>query len=167
MPGWTLNGGAQMTGNQGTGALAQHATGGFATGDILYYDSTGNAIDSGVLLSTVCFSNNANCPFVPTGQTITITPAATTSVACAFGGGPSCNSLRGTLSIVSASVTTGTIATLSWPSTTVGYVCTVTQNGGVASYGIGNSTPSPTGMTITSDVGTPIGTIYVNYSCRN
>jgi hypothetical protein len=52
IPGLIVNGGSQMTGNQGTGALLQHSTGSTTTSDIVSFDSNGNAVDSGYSMAS-------------------------------------------------------------------------------------------------------------------
>lgn len=85
-----------------------------------------------------------------------------TSVTCATA---PCTVSRGSYTIVGGTATTGTIATLVWPTTTTAWVCSVDQNGGTGFLGIGHGIATATGMTITAGV-TVIGvTLTVDYSC--
>jgi len=114
--------------------------------------------------------NSVTVPNVP-GQVLletlnaaTLTPGTNvTSTVCATA---ACNSVRGTVTIVGGTATTGTIATLSWTAVPTAYVCTATQNGGATSYGIGNSVATTTGFNITSAVTVSGQTLSVNYSCQ-
>lgn len=104
---------------------------------------------------------------LPISAAITSATAGTniTSVTCATG---SCTNLRGTYTVVGGTATTGTIATLVWPTTTTAYVCIVTQNDtGVATayLGLGHTVATATGMVISAGI-TVIGTTFnVDYSC--
>lgn len=85
-----------------------------------------------------------------------------TSVTCATA---SCNVSRGSYTIVGGTATTGTIATLVWPTTTTAWVCSVDMNGGTGFLGIGHGVATATGMTITAGI-TVIGiTFTVDYNC--
>ena len=46
-PGFTLNGGTEMTANQGNGAYVQHSTGTPSTNDCAKFDANGNTVDAG------------------------------------------------------------------------------------------------------------------------
>lgn len=85
-----------------------------------------------------------------------------TSVTCATA---TCTNLRGSYTIVGGTATTGTIATLSWATTTTAYVCQVMQNGGASFYGIGHGVATATGMTITAGVTVASATVTVDYEC--
>lgn len=79
----------------------------------------------------------------------------------------SCTNLRGTYTMTATAVSAGTILTLVWPTTTTAYACTVVQNGGSLSLGLGHSIATATGMTISNAVSAPLtGTIILDYSCR-
>lgn len=102
---------------------------------------------------------------VPPG-TVALTSATggtgITSVTCATA---TCTIARGSYTIVGGTATTGTVATLLWPTTTAAWVCTVNENGGAGFLGIGHSVATATGMNITSGV-TVVGTTFtVDYSC--
>lgn len=85
-----------------------------------------------------------------------------TSVTCATA---PCNVSRGSYTIVGGTATTGTIATLVWPTTTTAWVCSVDMNGGTGFLGIGHGVATATGMTITAGI-TVIGiTFTVDYNC--
>lgn len=59
--GLTLAGGSQMTGNQGTGALIQHALGSTVNSDLVAYNLNGDTVDSNIVAANVILSR-------PTGQ---------------------------------------------------------------------------------------------------
>ena len=104
-------------------------------------------------------------PFVSGTPTIT-KGTNTTSAACASG--YTCSNVRGELTIVGGTATTGTIATISF-STTLGAapgLCIVTQNGGATNFGIGHGTPGTSSFTITSAVSVASSTLTVDYFCQ-
>jgi hypothetical protein len=76
-----------------------------------------------------------------------------------------CNTMSGEITVVGGTATTGTIATISFASsTTSNPVCIVQQNGSSTWYGIG-ATYSSSAITITS-ANTVVGaTININYHC--
>jgi hypothetical protein len=141
------------------------------TGDLVLGTNTANAIhfvtnagttDSATVSSAGVWTF-ANSPVV-TANTATLTPGTgVTSVTCASA---ACTNLRGTLTIVGGTATTGTVAALSWTATPTAYVCTATMNGGATSYGIGNSVATTTGMNVTTAVSVLGITFTVNYSCQ-
>lgn len=92
-----------------------------------------------------------------------ITAGSGATVTCATA---TCTNLRGTLSVTGGTFTTGTLATLLWPTTTTAYACTATMNGGTAFLGIGNSVATATGMNVTAALSVAAATFSVNYSCR-
>ena len=59
-PGLTLNGGTEMTGNQGNGAYVQHSTGATSTNDCAKFDANGNTIDAGSACVTSASSLASN-----------------------------------------------------------------------------------------------------------
>lgn len=86
-----------------------------------------------------------------------------TSVTCATA---ACTIARGTYTVVGGTGTTGTFATLLWPTTTTAYVCSVTMNGGTGFLGLGHSVATATGMTVSAGV-TIIGvTFNFDYECQ-
>jgi hypothetical protein len=114
--------------------------------------------------TTIPYSSVSGGPTYATPSTATLTAGTgVTSVTCATA---TCTNLRGTLSIVGGTATTGTVAALSWTATSAAYVCTATMNGGATSYGIGNSVATTTGMNITSAVSVLGINLTVNYSCQ-
>ena len=141
------------------------------TGDLVLGTGTANAIhfvtnagttDSATVSSAGVWTF-ANSPAI-TANTATLTPGTgVTSVTCASA---ACTNLRGTLTIVGGTATTGTVAALSWTATPTAYVCTATMNGGATSYGIGNSVATTTGMNVTTAVSVLGVTFTVNYSCQ-
>jgi hypothetical protein len=77
-----------------------------------------------------------------------------------------CTNLRGTVTIVGGTATTGTVCSPSWTATPAAYVCTATMNGGATSFAIGNSVATTTGFNITTAVSIAASTAIVNYSCQ-
>jgi len=85
-----INGGTALNANQGTGASVQHSTGTVTTGDLAYFDSTGNTTDSN---------------FNATGGTLTVANGQYINLAMDGTGGIECNG--------AASSTTGSYLVLS------------------------------------------------------
>jgi len=54
---------------------------------------------------------------------------------------------------------------LVWPTTNTAYKCRVVQNGGVATYGIGHSVATATGLTITAGISVAATTVTIDYDC--
>jgi hypothetical protein len=77
----------------------------------------------------------------------------------------SCTNLRGTYSVAGGTFTTGNLLVLVWPTTTNAYSCIVSQNGGVATYGIGHSVATATGMNITAGISVLGVTVTFDYAC--
>lgn len=102
----------------------------------------------------------------PSAIAVPATPTAGTNVTSCSCATATCTNLRGSLTIVGGTATTGTICSPAWPSTTIAYVCTATMNGGATSFGIGNSVATATGMNITSAVSVAAATLTVNYECQ-
>lgn len=142
----------------------------------LYHDASGNiTIDAantcttgsgGRALSLKATSVIASGPITSALGNAAITSATggtgITSVTCATA---ACTVSRGSYTIVGGTATTGTIATLVWPTTTTAWVCSVDENGGVGFLGIGHGVATATGMTITAGV-TVLGvTFTVDYNC--
>lgn len=119
--------------------------------------------------NNVCQSTGTNCPYAPVSNAITSTTplgSGITSVTCATA---SCTNLRGTYTVVGGTATTGTIFTLTWPTTGTAYVCSATQNDtGVATayLGLGHSVATATGMTISAGISVIGTTFNVDYSCQ-
>ena len=76
-----------------------------------------------------------------------------------------CTNLSGTYSVVGSTFTTGNFLTLVWPTTTTVYNCWTSQNGGVATYGIGHSVATATGMVITAGITPASVTVTIDYGC--
>lgn len=76
-----------------------------------------------------------------------------------------CTNISGTYSVVGGTFTTGTFLTLVWPTTTTAYSCWTSQNGGVATYGMGHGVATATGMTITAGISIISATVTVDYGC--
>jgi hypothetical protein len=105
----------------------------------------------------------ATSDFSPTKDIAGIFASRGVSAACARG--YQCSSIRGRLTLAAANpVPTGTVATVKVPLA-AGIICTVTQNGGSAFWGIGSGRESLNGFDITAGV-VWHGTITVDYSCR-
>jgi hypothetical protein len=101
---------------------------------------------------------------VETGYGAGFTPGTNvTSVTCVSS---SCNSIRGTITIVGGSATTGTIATLTWTATPTAYVCSISQDGGATWFGLSNTLATTTGFSIISAVSVSGSSFSVNYSCQ-
>lgn len=110
-----------------------------------------------------------------TSFTLSSTSAATitantgggiTSATCATA---VCNNLRGTVTVVGGTATTGTIFTLAWTATPTAYVCQVSQNDtGVATayLGLGHSVATTTGMTVSAGISVIGTTFNVDYNCQ-
>lgn len=128
--------------------------------------STANAID--YFSYYVEDSTHIRMSFLPATATVseTATPTAGVSVTSCTCTTASCTNLRGTLSIVGGTATTGTICSLAWTATPAAYVCAATMNGGATALGIGNSVATTTGVNITSGVSVTATTLTVNYSCQ-
>ena len=77
-----------------------------------------------------------------------------------------CTNLSGSYSVVGGTFTTGNMLDLVWPTTTTAYNCQVIQNGGIATYGIGHTVATATGMTITSNISILGVTVTVDYECN-
>lgn len=166
-----------VAGQSGVIGIIQSATGGdtittYGT-DYIFTNTTAPTLSS--TASAVDYysyyvedSTHIRMSFLPATAAIseTATPTAGTSVTsctCATG---ACTNLRGSLTIVGGTATTGTICSLAWTATPAAYVCTATMNGGTGFLGIGNSVASTTGVNITAGV-TVVGTTFtVNYSCQ-
>lgn len=103
--------------------------------------------------------------FPPQGNTCT---AGTNVTSCTCSGSTTCDVNGGSYSIVGGTATTGTIATINWPTTysTAPRACWVSQNGGAALYGIGHGTPSTTGMTVTAGIAVTGVTVQIDYGCK-
>jgi len=76
-----------------------------------------------------------------------------------------CTNLSGTYSVAGGTFATGNLLTLAWPTTTTAYNCWTSQNGGVATYGIGHAAATATGMTITSGITIAGVTVKIDYGC--
>lgn len=166
-----------VAGQSGIIAIVQSATGSdtittygtdyvFTNATAPTLSSTANTID--YFSYYVEDSTHIRMAFLPATATVseTATPTAGTSVTsctCATG---SCTNLRGSLTIVGGTATTGTICSLAWTATPAAYVCTATENGGTTSFGIGNSVASTTGVNLTAAVSVISATLTVNYSCQ-
>lgn len=84
------------------------------------------------------------------------------SVGCA--GGYQCTSSRGRISITATGATVGKVARVN-VRLAAGEICTATQNGGTAFFGIGSGGESATGFDVTSGVALT-GRVLVDYFCR-
>lgn len=91
-----------------------------------------------------------------TGGTNTGTVTCTTA---------NCTNLSGTYSVAGGTFTTGNLLTLVWPTTTTPYKCWTSQNGGIATYGIGHGVATATGMTITAGISVIGVTVTIDYGC--
>lgn len=100
-------------------------------------------------------------------STATLTPGTNvTSVTCLTA---TCTNLRGTISIVGGTATTGTVAALSWTATPTAYVCTATENpntGTTTQLGVNHNVATTTGVNIAVAVSIAGLTLEVDYSCR-
>ena len=76
-----------------------------------------------------------------------------------------CTNVSGTYSVAGGTFTTGNLLVLVWPTTTTAYKCRAVQNGGVATYGIGHSVATATGMTITAGISVAAITVTIDYDC--
>ena len=76
-----------------------------------------------------------------------------------------CTNLSGSYSVVGGTFTTGNLLVLIWPTTGTAYKCWSSQNGGVATYGIGHSVATVTGMTITAGISVTGVTVIIDYGC--
>jgi hypothetical protein len=150
-----ISGSQSITSVQGTtGTKLPAALGTFTAGNLRKTDSNGNEVDAGVAGAV------SNAMTSATGG------SGVTSVTCATA---PCTNLRGTYTIVGGTATTGTIATLVWPTTTTAYVCSVNQNDtGVATayLGLGHTVATATGMTVQAGISVIGTTFSVDYSCQ-
>lgn len=86
-----------------------------------------------------------------------------TSVTCISA---DCSNLRGTLSVVGGTFTTGVLFTMTWPTTTTPYTCQFLQNGGATSFGISNDIPNATSVNVRNSISVTGSTFVINYSCQ-
>lgn len=103
---------------------------------------------------------------LPVG-TVTFTPGTgVTSVTCTSGF--TCTNTRGDITIVGATAVVGTIATVNFSAalSAAPGMCTVTQNGGATSLGIGHGAASTTSFAITAGVTVGATTVSVDYTCQ-
>lgn len=99
--------------------------------------------------------------------TATFTPGTgVTSVTCTSGF--TCTNTRGDITIVGATAVVGTIATVNFSAalSAAPGMCTVTQNGGATSLGIGHGAASTTSFAITAGVTVGATTVSVDYTCQ-
>lgn len=78
-----------------------------------------------------------------------------------------CTNISGTYSVAGGTFTTGTFLTLVWPTTTTAYNCWVSQNGGIATYGMGHGVATATGMTVTAGISIIGVTVSFDYGCSS
>lgn len=135
------------------GTSAARPTG---TNGMIRYNSTTAAVEA--------YANSGWIPISPAGGG-TATPTIGTNVTSCVCATATCTNLRGSLTIVGGTATTGTICSLAWTATPTTYVCTATMNGGATVFGIGNSVATTTGMNITAGVSVATATLTVNYGC--
>ena len=76
-----------------------------------------------------------------------------------------CTNVSGSYSVVGGTFATGTVLTLVWPTTGTAYNCWTSQNGGVATYGVGHGAATATGLAITTGVSVAGVTLSVDYGC--
>jgi len=135
---------------------------------------TANALEvqssTGTVLASVGPTGTVTAPaFISTlGQgTVTATPSAgVTSFTCATA---TCDVSGGTYTVVGGTATTGTFATLAWPTTTTAWRCTAVMNGGgtgASFLGIGHSVATATGMTVSAALTILGNTFSFDYSCQ-
>lgn len=107
---------------------------------------------------------SANCAVVPPNTTVSSATggSGTGTITCTTA---TCTSSSGTYSVAGGTFATGNLLTLVWPTTTAVAKCTVTQNGGVATYGIGHALATATGLVITNGITVAGVTVTVDYSC--
>jgi hypothetical protein len=128
---------------------------------------------NGTSQEAICLADGTGCPSTVPVYTGTATAGSwgtgVVSVDCVTA---TCTNVRGTYTIGSGTFTVGTVFALTWPATPTAYVCSVTQNGyvggGLATvyYGVGHTTATTTGMSITIGV-TPSATVFnIDYSCQ-
>jgi hypothetical protein len=92
-----IGSGAIITGNQGNGPLVLHSTGASKPGNLISFDSNGNAVDSGVPASRQSAEGGGSDPFIP-GDLLCAHAGDTTIHAVSIGGSPICNGTACTLS---------------------------------------------------------------------
>lgn len=144
--------GTVMTANQGTGVKLQHSTGTVTSTNCVNFDATGNTADAGA----PCVVAVSAAVTSATGGTNTGTVTCVTA---------SCTNTSGTYSVAGGTFTTGNLLVLVWPTTTIAYKCWTSQNGGIATYGIGHSVATATGMTITAGISVAAVTVTIDYGC--
>jgi hypothetical protein len=126
----------------------------------VFTGTTGGIVDSGIPISSFALGIST-----PTG-TATFTPGTgVTSVTCTAGF--TCTNTRGDVTIVGATAVVGTIATINFSAalSAAPGLCTVTQNGGAVSFGIGHGAASTTSFAITAGVNVGATTVSVDYTC--
>ena len=143
----TLNGGTPMTGQSSANSqIVTCPTGGTTT---QYCDAAGAWVSPPTRIISAAVTS-------ATGGTNTGTVTCLTAA---------CTNISGTYSVVGSTFTTGTFLTLVWPTTTTAYNCWTSQNGGIATYGIGHSVATATGMVITAGITPATVTVTIDYGC--
>lgn len=132
---------------------------GHGTAGVVHSDTSGNLSQS-----LVVAADAPTLAVAPVNGAVTSATggSGTSTVTCLTA---SCTNISGTYSVVGGTFTTGNLLVLVWPTTTAVYKCSVSQNGGVATYGIGHSVATATGMTITSGISVLGITVTFDYKC--
>ena len=147
--------------------VSGHAPSGASGSAVIAPDSSGNldVSENGGMLSRICDATNTICVPYPVDNAITSATggSGTSTVTCLTA---ACTNISGSYSVVGGTFTTGTFLTLVWPTTTTAYRCWVTQNGGVAAYGLGHGVATATGMTVTSGISIAGVTVSFDYGCN-
>jgi hypothetical protein len=103
---------------------------------------------------------------IPIG-TATLAAGTNVTSCLAASGFPAPTNVRGDLTIIGGTATTGTICTVSFSTTlSAAPSCVVTQNGGASAFGIGWGAPSSTAFTITAGITVATSTLTVHYDCK-
>ena len=152
--------GAAMTGNQGNGSLIMHSTGGARQGDLVSFDSHGNAVDSGVRASQGGEERNGADPAIP-GDLLCAHAGDTTIHSVSINGPSRCNGTTCTL--------TGQIipADYAIPNQLIGVIGTsgaTGLNGGP--YVITSYSPNSVTFNYNAASGTPSGGAFYRW-CEN
>ena len=165
---YTGSGGMALTGSSHGIIIPAGTAVAPASGEmVLSSDPTvGNGLlsENGAAASRICTAANGICAAPPINGAISSATggSGTGTITCLTA---SCTNISGTYSVAGGTFTTGTALTLVWPTTTAVYKCWVSQNGGVAPYGLGHGVATATGMTVTAGISIFGVTVSFDYGC--
>jgi len=159
-----IGSGAAITGNQGNGSYLLHSTGSATPGDLIAFDNSGNAVDSGVPASRGRAHGG--------GQGGEADPASPGDLLCAHGGDKTIHSVP----IIGSPVCNGTTCTLTGSAVPADYAIPgqligVAGTSGVAGlnggpYQVTSYAPDSVAFSYTAMSGTPSGGAFYRW-CEN